>query len=358
MGRGGFAVLAAILAIFALAWLWRSSAGGELSEEAMHKSMQESKLAPSPSVVLYINASKASPAPPTVPTASVSAAAREFATAKGLKPLYDRLAAQGPAAAPDAKYFLYRILAGCATRTDQPDGGRLKTVAEQRRRLEGLIPEQSRDRAKRLALFDEMMVQRCDGMEKVATTQAELEKLLADAAAGGDPKARALIAARELTGKPMTPTPNGMTGPSLSDAQLRTFQEAVASRDPEAIAIAGSALSSTYEDVVPEIGPSHEMMQGRAAYEAWKLVACEFGAECGPAGRSVQIPCMSLGQCAANTVQDQVYFYGVTPYEAQLVEQYRQVFRNAAANNDWSGITYARRPNTTGMRFIFGPPVP
>lgn len=346
------------MAIFAIAWLWRSSAGGDVPEEAAHKSMQESRLAPSANVVLYINASKPSPAPPVASAANVSGIGKEFATARGLKPLYDRLAAPGAAATADAKYYLYRILSGCATRTDQPEGGRLKSVADQRQRLEALIPTTSKDRAKRLAIFEEVMVQRCDGMEKVATTQAELDKLLSDAAAAGDPKARALIAARELTSRPMTPSPDGVSGPSLSDAQLRVLQEAVASRDPEAIAIAGSALASTYQDVVPEMGPDHEPMQGRAAYEAWELVACEFGLDCGAGSRPLQLACMSMGQCAANTVQDQVYFYGVTPYEAQLIEQYRQIFRNAAANNDWSGITFAHRPNTTGMRFVFGPPVP
>ena len=57
-------------------------------------------------------------------------------------------------------------------------------------------------------------------------------------------------------------------------------------------------------------------------------------------------------------MQDQVYFYDVTPYEAQLVEQYRQIFRNAAGSNDWSAITFARRPNTAGSRYIFGPTPP
>ena len=343
-------MLVAIAAIFAIAWLWRSSAGGDVTEEQMHKSMQESKLAPSPSVVLYINASKPSPAPPVAPSANASATAKEYFTAKGLKPLYDRLAAPGAAASPDAKYYLYRILSGCATRTDPPGEGRLKSVADQRTRLETQIPAASRDRAKRLAMFDELMVQRCDGMEKVATTQADLDKLLADAAAAGDPKAKALLAAKDLN------MPHGDV--SIADAQLRTYQEAVASRDPEAILIAGAALSSTYRDEVTEIGPNHDEMQGRAAYEAWRLVACEFGLECGPNSRQLQSACAFNGQCAASTVPDAVYYYGVTPYEAQLVEQYRQVFRNAASNNDWTGITFARRPNTSGMRFIFGPSPP
>ena len=350
MGRGGAAVLVAIISIFAIAWLWRSSVGGDVSDEAMHKSMQTSRMAPPPSVVLAINASNVSPAVPVAATANVSAIAREFATAKGLKPLYDRLAAQGAAATPDARYYLYRILWKCATRTDQAGDGRLKSVADQRTRLETQIPAASRDRARRLAMFDELMVQRCDGMEKVATTQAELDKLLADAAAAGDPKASALLAARDLN------MPHGDV--SISDTQLRTYQQAVASRDPEAIYIAGAALATTYRDEVTEIGPNHEEMRGRAAYEAWQLVACEYGLECGANSASLQRACVFNGQCAAASVQDQVYFYDVTPYEAQLVEQYRQIFRNAAGSNDWSGITFARRPNTAGSRYIFGPTPP
>jgi hypothetical protein len=105
---------------------------------------------------------------------------------------------------------------------------------------------------------------------------------------------------------------------------------------------------------VPEVGPSHEQLQGRASFEAWQLVACEYGLDCGSNSRQLQRVCVFNGQCAAATVQDQVYYYDVTPYEAQLIEQYRQVFRNAAANNDWSGITFARRPNTSGSRYIFG----
>jgi hypothetical protein len=144
----------------------------------------------------------------------------------------------------------------------------------------------------------------------------------------------------------------------MSDVQLRTLEEAIASRDPEAIFIAGITLSSTFRDVVPEIGPNHDELQGRAAAEAWSLVACEYGLECGAGSRLLQNPCIYSGQCASTTVQDQTFFYGTTPYEAQLLDQYRQVFRNAVANNDWSGITFARRPNTSSNRYMFGTPMP
>jgi len=46
-------------------------------------------------------------------------------------------------------------------------------------------------------------------------------------------------------------------------------------------------------------------------------------------------------------VPDLIYFYETTPNQAQLVEQYRQVFRQAIEANDWSGLTFASRPGGT-----------
>lgn len=328
----------------------------EANEAREMKKGQEAKIS-SPSVVLSINAAKASP----IPVASMDAMspmAREYQKAKNLKPLYDRLKAGG-AATPEGKYFLYKITARCASRTDQPSATPSKSLADRRKDMEAQIPMTNPDREKRLAAFDQLNAsERCLGLEDTKTTKAELDQMLKDAAAAGDPKARAAVTASEIgaSGGPVagTPGPNGPGGPSITDAQYQALRDAIASRDPEAIAIAGMTLSNTYRDAVMEIGPNHDELQGRASMEAWNLVACEFGAECGPSSPSLQQACAYGGQCAATTVPDQVYFYGVTPYEAQLIDQYRQLFHNAAANNDWSGLELARRTNNANSRYYFG----
>ena len=300
---------------------------------------------PPPSVVLSINPGQPSSLARATQATARSPMAQEFATARSLKPLYDRLVAQGASLSGEGKFVLYKILATCAKLSGVPTPRSGKDRATQRRELEAMIPETNPDRAKRLALFDQMSA-RCEGLENVAATKADLDKLLAEAAREGDPKAQARLAV-----PPMVNGPRG-TQLTLSDDQFRGLQAAIASRDPEAILIAGTALSNTYDDAVLRIGPNRDELQPRASAEAWRLVACEYGMECGPESLSLQLDCINRGQCAAATVQDQVFYYGVSPYEAQLIDQYRQVYRNAVAGNDWSGLTLARQPNTSGMRWI------
>ncbi len=148
---------------------------------------------------------------------------------------------------------------------------------------------------------------------------------------------------------------SGPTRVSLSDDQFRTLQNAAASRDPEAIAIAGTSLSNTFDDAVLQFGPDHEPLENRAAFEAWQLVACEYGLDCSADSRFMQSQCAFSGRCAATTVQDHVYYYGVSPYEAQLIDQYRRAFSNAVANNDWSTLTVGRQSNvTSNSHYYFG----
>lgn len=321
------------------------------------KKTRDANAPSSPSVVLSINAAKASP----VPAAAidiVSPMAREYEKARNLKPLYDRLKAGG-ANTPEGKYFLYKILARCASRSDRaPSSSPPRTTADRRKELEAQIPMTSKDRDKRLAAFDQVnATERCAGLEGLTTTKADLELLLKEAADAGDPKARALMTTNEVmaSSKPIAPgtSPANSGGPGITDAQYQALRDAIASRDPEAILIAGTTFSNTFRDAVVEVGPDHEELQNRASMEAWRLVACEFGADCGPNSAALQVACAYGGQCAATTVPDQIYYYGVSPYEAQLIDQYRQLFHNAATNNDWSGIDLSRRPNNSSSRYMF-----
>jgi len=307
---------------------------------------------PSPSMVLLINVATPSAIPSAPARSSPGPVAQEYAKARALKPLYDRLSAPGGAVSAEAKFVLYKVLATCGHRTDLRAGDpndpliRRQLFEKRRTSLEAEIPLTNPDRQRRLALLEEMS-SRCAGIEDVAVTRSDLDKLLADAARDGDPKAQARLVFPQNEG-------NISGNIALSDAQFRTFQSAISSRDPEAILIAGTALSNTYGDALLQIGPDHDELQGRASMEAWRLVACEYGLDCGSDSAYVQGECAYRGHCAANNVQDLTFYYGVTPYEAQLIDQYRQVFRNVVANNDWSGLQLIRQPNTSSSRFYYG----
>jgi hypothetical protein len=143
--------------------------------------------------------------------------------------------------------------------------------------------------------------------------------------------------------------------PALTDAQLQTLRQAIASGDPDAVFSAGTVLSNTFADLVLESSATHEPLQQAAAFSAWRLLACEYGAECGSSNTWLRMQCAVDGECAASNVQDAIFFYQVPPYQAQLVDQYRNLFRNAA-NGDWSGINFARRPGGLGGRYYFSIP--
>jgi len=307
----------------------------------------------SSSVVLSIDASKPSPLPRKAPALAPESLSLQFDRAKQVKPLYDRLASS-PSMTPDAKYVMYRILSACATRTDRKDApDRRKRVAEQRKDLE-ILPDSNPDKVRRLELYDQL-TSRCAGLENLVTTGDELQRLLDDAALDGDARAKAAIVAEALgkTLAPPAPNQRGQQGLVITDDQLRTLQQAIASKDPDAIVIAGTALSNSFRDLVLEVGPRHDDLNGPAARQAWTLLACEYGLDCGESSRQVQLACAFGGQCAARTVPDLAFFYEVSPYQAQLIDQYRDIFRQAIEANDWSGITFARRPNTSGSRWFF-----
>ena len=315
------------------------------AEQAREKEMKN----PSPSVVLSINPAQSSPMTKAANAPTMTPMGQEYAKARSLKPLYDRLKAPDGTNTGEAKFYLYKILATCGhvQGVDRLAPSGSKDLAQARRDLEAMIPPSSPDREKRLALFDQVSA-RCQGLEGLAATKADLDKLLADASRDGDPKAQARLAFPQSTSGPDAPMQL-----SLTDDQYRALQAAVASRDPEAITIAGMALSNSYDDAVLQVGPDHVPLSGNASFEAWRLVACEYGMECGADNPFLQNACIYSGRCAANTVQDQVFYDNVSPYDAQLIDQYRQVFRNAVNNNDWSGLALARQPNTSGSRFFF-----
>ena len=320
---------------------------GERSVRSAQAAMRER---PAASVVLSID-----PARPSVTAArraqSPMTLAREFEQAGALRPLYDRLSAPGAAATAEAKYVLYRILGTCARKTDpNPRVPAPASRAERRRQLEASIPDASPLKATRLKAFDELA--RCAGLEELTTTTAELDKLLDDAARGGDPRARALQVQREL-GSEM---PRG--APPITDAQLQALRDSVASRDPAAIAIAGTVLSNTFGDLVMEVGDAHDALDPAASRQAWRLLACEYGLDCGSDNPELRMSCAFAGRCGPSTIPDHIYFYETTPNQAQLVEQYRQLFRRAIDAGDWSGVTFARRSNAPQSVFRYFTPGP
>ncbi len=300
------------------------------------------------STVLSINPRSASPVSHAPMMNGSHGLSAELDRATRLRSLYERLSSTNSTSTAEARYVLFRVLSECARRPEAR--GRSNSRGEQRKAFADSIPDANPDKQRRLALFDEL-ASRCEGLEDLTSSEQELNGMLAEAARAGDPKARAHLVALEILR-----TAKGPEGPSITDEQLQTLREAIRSGDPSAVVIAGTALSNAFRDLVIEIGPQHDEMDGRAAREAWRMLGCEYGLECGPGNRELQAACAHSGLCGATSLADFLFYYQVSPHQAQLIDSYRQQFRRAADGNDWGDIRFSRRPNPNGGRTLFAVP--
>ena len=290
--------------------------------------------------------------------ASRSPLFNEFLTTKSYKALYDRLANSPEGQTPEGWFVAYEILRKCATVTDRPRNAPplVRTTEQGRAQFLASIPANDPLRDKRIAAYDEVATNRCAGMEGVQVTQASLDKLLADSAAGGDPKAQALTLEQQLWSQRRA---EGWMRSTVAptDTQVDALRTAINSRDPEAMLIAGRVLSSSWHDFSLRIG-DEQVVEQRSFMQAWQLLACDYGYPCGDSNQRVLAACAYQGHCNAQSLPDYIFFYGASPYDSQLLTQYREVLRSAIETGDWSQINIVRGPVPAQARATNNPPGP
>lgn len=295
------------------------------------------------------------PASAAQPTAT--ALARDFTNATQFKPLLDRLNGTPEGNTPEGQYYLYQILRACALVSDRRGGGnwasaRAAQLEERRQLIATEVAENDARRAQRLAAIEQLSADKCAGINGITMTEAELNQLLRNSLAGGDPKARATMIEQEIWRERRGSGTEGRAGGTLSDAQVASLRETLASRDPEALVIAGRVLSGAFRDATVRLGPDQEPVDTRAFGAAALLLACEYGYPCGANNARVLSACAYQGQCGAATLADYLFYYGASPYEAQTMDRYRNLLRQAAESGDWSVLTVQR-----GSRSPNAPPV-
>ncbi|HET9471310.1 MAG TPA: hypothetical protein VFO24_09420, partial [Usitatibacter sp.] len=162
----------------------------------------------------------------------------EYLAARSYRALYDRLHGSPEGATGEGLFVMYDILRKCATVADRPyrRGPNAKPVDQRRQEFLAALPPDDPQRDKRIAAFEGTAVSHCDGFEGVSLTQADLDRLLGEAADAGDPKAKAAavesqIWAQRRAGQWRTAT--------LSESQISTLEDAVGTKDPAAMMTAG-----------------------------------------------------------------------------------------------------------------------
>ncbi len=281
--------------------------------------------------------------PPAATTVTATPLARDFANALAWKPIYERLRNTAEGETPEGKYFLYRILRACATVADRkPRPQNVVQIEERRMQIASSLPEGDPRRAQRLEAFDKATADQCAGLAGVTVSEAELAQLLKSSLDGGDPKARVWQVEQEMWQERRSANTPGRAGATLTDSQVSSLREAFSSRDPEAIAIAGRVLSNSFRDLTVRVGPDGEPIENRAFMNAALLLACEYGYPCGENNARVLNACAFQGHCGVASLPDYLFYYASSPYDAQLLDRYRGILRQAVDTGDWSAIAIDR----------------
>lgn len=276
----------------------------------------------------------------------------DFLATTSYRQVYDRLNGTAEGNTPEGKYVLYEVLRRCAEVTER-DWRRpipRPSVAKREDFVASLAPGDP-NRERRIAAYEQVAFNKCAGMEDVSITHAELNRMLADSAAGGDPKAKAHTLELDLWSARRSDRKT-----TLSDEQFNDLKDIAGTKDPEAILIAGRLMSNSWHEYAVRIVPDGPNVDPRAFHNAFLVLACDYGAPCGESNARILQACAFQGHCDAGNLRDYLFYYGASPHDSELVGQYRTLLREAIESGDWSRFNVARGPLPSGApRVFFGP---
>ncbi len=300
-------------------------------------------------------------------TPPISALAREFEHARQLKPFYDRYAANPDAASAELKYFAASAIETCAGRGRGPAsnfgnaGGSALTDAD-RAKFQTKLKDNDPANALRIAAF-ERVNQICEGFQSLNLTGADASKLFREAAAAGNPGARVAVAAEEY--REQSRAARGVEERRLSEEQVTSVREGLATGDPFAIQRAGTLLSWGSTQLTDRgIGPNNEPFNVRDLAPAWALAACDRGANCGADAYRVLNGCAQLGACGYDSLETYMQYNELPPNAYANAQQYRSMILDAIQLGRWdwlgiaqgSGRTVTIAPQIAGRPATYGAP--
>ncbi len=300
---GAFVVMAVVIAIGS------SSCGTQTGSERPDRTaeMVTSQLAKSPKgslnpdavLVIAPRSREMVKAPESPP---LSPAVREYYTARSFAAVHARLKAS-TSRTPEENWLLAEILQNCATIVDDPSPRRSPETfgPAARDRFVASIAPNDPDRDRRIAAFDRVNVDRCEGLRDLKVTHKEIRALYEAGAAGGDAKSRARLVGQEIGEQTIGPDGKEAEGavPKISDTQLETLRQAMASGDPVAMRAALALLTVNYDNM--SLRDANDRPVDRSALlRAMGMYACQLGENCGPDSDYLAHFCAMEGECGAN----------------------------------------------------------
>jgi hypothetical protein len=311
-----------------------------------------------PSVVLTINPNDRGDARQTQRRDTRSEIAREFSDALSLKKFFEKYSAPPFSENSEALFFLARILHRCGSSVSPTAPSAQARNEENKRRFLAQLSATDALYKERVLAYDEVSLDRCAGLEDLKSSEQQIKELLQKSARLGDPKSAALLVQRDLWDRMDEQQRTGANAtnslPAPTDDQIKVLLAAMKSTDPIAIAIVGPILSSSLQDVSVRFGTNSDQIDNQAFHQAYRLLACDFGAPCDRSNESVLRACAFDRQCSVATLEDWLLYYQSSPYRSQLSQTYRSQLNDMIARGDLSGLQFVRGPvPTNGSRQVF-----
>lgn len=222
---------------------------------------------------------------------------------------------------PEQKAYVARALRSCADVA-------ASSVEAQAQRYESKIPATSPNRSARISAHRRNL-ERCRGFEGMPISRAEAERLMEEAAAAGS----AFALSERLV------TLERQEGTEHAASMLVRVLESL---DPVAML---NALDFVRTGRAIKLGAEPDATVNAPLAQAWMLVTCDFGLDCGPESPVVRAHCVSLNQCDANSFEEIVLAGIQSGEDASYVQRIRANLRQAISERNWRalGITLPRR---------------
>jgi len=117
-------------------------------------------------------------------------------------------------------------------------------------------------------------------------------------------------------------------------------------RDPEAMLIVGSFLSSSAFAQQLRVGPNGEVPEPSAFLGAFSLVACDFGPDCINLNREALNACAYAGYCNAESFEELYQNFLASPWAYAQAARYRNIIHTAINTQNWTliGLVPPRAP--------------
>lgn len=260
---------------------------------------------------------------PRAPTAVM-----EFLRARDLRSFYDRWV-NVPNPSGEVKALLAQALEECRRYTRQ--GG----ASGFRDRATAFMTGPDPGSASRGGALEQTLA-RCAGFEGMSITDDMVNRLWQEAEAAGDPRA--------LTRKFLA---MWMTKPD-DKTLVESARPLLMSKDPRVIEELGGVIANRSPRVQLAGG---ERPAPQAWTAAWQLAACQFGSDCGAAGRAALTACWRDGVCGTGSSEEALARTVLSGEQYQAALRYRDMIVNAIESGDLGALGLGDSPNGANWRF-------